>query len=262
MVNFLSAWQQCTNNLKLVILSILSDLIFFMSIVYAIFVTWTRISEALYEIQSLMVPKGIDLQSGEDAIKQLVAKQDIFWQHYEVIMTNILIFVVAFLLIWFVFQGFSWYNALKITKKKIKLFQFYKKFAIISIVMMVLFIIFYYIAIQLNVVLAKAPIPIISQSAAAKIIPVFYAIVLYFIFGAVAITDKSFTWNLYKKTVAARWTKTGLAYVFTLIAFILINFILAQLYGRIPTAGFVIIAILAVPIYTYLRVFLIHSFSK
>jgi len=257
-----SSWKQFINNPKLVVFSTISDFIFVMSVFYVVYTAWFNIAEAATKIQDLLGGQ-ITAGVGIEALQQLVAQQDVFWQNYQIILYNVLVFVVAFYVLWTVFQGFSWLYAYKITKQKIKPLLFYKRFAVISLLMVVAMAACFYLATQLSVFLSKSIIPIVESGTTQKFIPVLLAVVLYFTVAAFTIIKEKFTWKQYKIVSLKNWKKNIPAFLLALVAFLVLNYMLMQIYARVPMPFFALITVCVVlPLYTFLRICILNSFKQ
>ena len=251
-MNLLKSWKQTIDNPKYVILSTISDLIFLLSMFYATYITWLTISEAMEKIQGILnLPEG-----QEAALQHLLAQQEMFMQNYQLMMKSIAVFVVIFFALWVVFQGFSWYNALKITKKKIKILDFYKKFALASAVMTISFVVVFYLTSKLAGYVVSSPFQLIPREKVYYLNPILFAVIVFFVVAYWANITKKLNFKKinYKKAIPG--------YLLVLAAYIILNLILMQIYGNLPMLFFYIIAIFVViPLYTFLRVVLINIFS-
>ena len=254
------SWNQFKSHPKLVALSTISDITFFMILTFAIFKIWFAIAKAAEQIQNIMGNQ-ITAEVGQEALKQLIANQDVFWQHYMTILKNLAIFVAVFYLLWVVFQGYSWFQATRMTKQKVTIRNYYKKFAFISLFMVLGLMLCFYLTTQLSFFVTQSALSLIKRETPQKLIPFLVLIVLYFTTAAYASIPHKFTWKQYKTIALDQWKKTVLAFLLGVAVFLGLNYALFKSYGNIHPGFFIVLSIvIIVPLYSLVRVHILNSF--
>jgi hypothetical protein len=174
-------------------------------------------------------------------------------------------FIMAFVILWIIFQGLNWFLASKLVKGQVSLKTFFLNFSAVSLfwsIVSVLGSIFIF-RILLNNILN--PNNLLNNLTTNIISVIFIAVLLYFMLISYAISHKYSSKEFFKqifKTGIKDFKSIITAYVFLIILFLTANFIM-QLTAKIsPLALFFYGLAIIMPLIAFSRLYLTKTIER
>ena len=172
----------------------LSDLLFFATFSAIFYVLQPKLTKHFLAVSQLFAVTGMPTGTGPEGAKEFLSRFPVlsFYSEFVLIAQLLLLLLCTTLLVWFVFQGFSWKKTYELLGKKMNYRKFCLRFIGITLFWTLIYFIGTIVAVKVHSMQAIAIFPFLEKFVKGVFIA-FFTLLTYTGFVSYALLDRKLT---------------------------------------------------------------------